>query len=227
MGEFSEYDSDEEVVSPNSPEALGYTSVIEYPGYKKDYKQGLDAYLTQQDFQVYNDPDTQPFPKKSWETQKKAVEEARERYGDVKVGLTMPYWGPLPGYTKNGKEYPSPEAVSIMVTPLYKGDRAYLVYTGSKGKDVVELNNFDGNVKRQSIGLRVADGRSAHLVKYLKEWEKAAKRNKESDMRTAWKKIQNGYKGIYDYTQKPEVPPHLIIAIKGSNIDYIKPIGQR
>jgi hypothetical protein len=227
MGEFSEYNSDDKVVSPNSPEVLGYTQVVAYQGYKKNYEEGLDAYLSQQDFQVINDPDTRPFPKVSWEIQKKAIEEAQERFGEVKVGLTMPYWGPLPSYTKNGKKHFPSEKVSIMVTPLYKGDKAYLVYTGSNDNDVVELNNFDGHVKRQSIGLRVADGRSAHLVKYLKEWETAARKDKTKDMREAWMKIQNGYKGIYDYSENPEIPPHLILAIKASNIDYIRPIGQR
>jgi hypothetical protein len=42
-------------------------------------------------------------------------------------------------------------------------------------------------------------------------------------MKESWRKIQNGYHGIYNYSNQPGIPPHLAIAIKASQIEYITP----
>jgi hypothetical protein len=223
VGETNEYGGMDSSVSDNTPEDIGQTRIIAQSGYHGEYKDGFDVYLSSPDFEIINIPGSSPFADEDWKRQRKAIEEfkIKENLVDVEEGMTMPLWGSLPPYRVKERDVNPSGKFSMMVTTLYKGNIAYLVYTGNMGTDMIELNRFGGSVKRQNIGIGVKDGRSTHLIKYLKDWEKSAKKGDTDKMSEVWRKLQNGYKGIYDYTSNPQFPPHLAIAARASKIEYI------
>jgi hypothetical protein len=218
--------SESNYLSDNAPEELGETRILANRGFHKKYKEDFNVYLTKDDFAIINIPDSSPFTDKRWQEQREFVDEIKNNLGEVKEGITMPYWGTLPLYTIKERKIRPSEKVSIIVTSLYKGKNLYLAYTDSSEKgdrDVIRINDSGGHVKRQNIGIGIKDGRSANLVTYLQEWERGARTRDAKSMKESWRKIQNGYHGIYNYSNQPGIPPHLAIAIKASQIEYITP----
>lgn len=227
MGESSEFSIPEDYTSDNAPEELGKTRIIAEQGYHRNYRNGFNVYLVDPDFETINIPGSSPFDDEKWEEQRKAINNAKEKFTGTREGITIPHWGPLHSYTVNGREVIQQDRLFFMVTTLYTRDKAYLVYTGDNGSDVIEANNLRGYVKNQNIGISVIDGRSAHLIKYFQDWERAAIKGDMGKMQNVWERINNGYRGIYNYVDKPNIPPQLAIAIRASSIRYIEPIGQR